>query len=164
MARKPEGYSSIQIALHWLVLFLVAFQYVAHDGIETAWNALRQQQAVPPGSQALTYMHITAGMTVFALALIRIFLRIWGGTPPPPEGEPWLLHLIAETVHYGIYVLLFALPLSGLAAWFLGLELAASVHVLLKNALLAAIALHIAGALFQHFVLRSDVLMRMLRP
>jgi hypothetical protein len=38
------------------------------------------------------------------------------------------------------------------------------VHELLQNVLLVMIALHIAGALFQHFVLRSQVLMRMFRP
>jgi cytochrome b561 len=43
-------------------------------------------------------------------------------------------------------------------------KLAGDVHELLQNVLLVMIALHIAGALFQHFILRSQVLMRMLRP
>lgn len=164
VANMVTGYSPPQLAVHWAVVVLVAFQYVGHNGIEAAWNAVRQQQLPPPGSEMLTYMHIGAGSAVLILALIRIVLRVTRGVPPPPAHEPWLLHVIAETVHYSIYFLLFALPLSGLAAWFLEVQLAASAHVLMKNALLAAISLHIAGALFQHFILRSDVLMRMLRP
>lgn len=36
-------------------------------------------------------------------------------------------------------------------------------HALLTTLLLGAIVLHIAGALFLHFIRRSDVLMRMFR-
>ena len=65
-----------------------------------------------------------------------------------------LLRLFAEIVHVAIYVLLLLLPLSGVAAWFLSIPGADSAHVLLQQALLAAIILHVAGALFQHFVRR----------
>ena len=164
MPKTVTGYSSIQIGLHWAVVVLVAFQYVAHSGIEAAWNALRHDEMPPPGSEALTYLHIGAGGAVLVLALARIGLRLTRGAPPPPADEPRLLQLFAEAVHIAIYILLLLLPLSGLAAWFLEAPVAGSIHVLLKNALLASIALHVAGALFQHFVRRSDVLMRMLRP
>jgi len=164
MAKTTTGYSSIQIALHWAVVVLVAFQYVAHSGMEASWNALRGSEAAPPGSVSLTYLHIGAGVGILLLALTRIGLRLTRGTPSPPGDEPKLLQLFAEGVHYAIYVLLLLLPISGGVAWFLSIEAAGSIHVLLKNVLLAAIFLHVAGALFQHFIRRSDVLMRMLRP
>jgi len=75
-----------------------------------------------------------------------------------------MLQLLSEVVHVAIYALLLLLPVSGLVAWFFSVPAAGTIHVLLKNALLAAIVLHVAGALFQHFIRRSDVLMRMLRP
>ena len=161
--RKVTGYSPLQMALHWIVVVLVAFQFVAHDGIERAWRAYLQGETPPPGV-GLTYLHIAAGLLVLVLALLRIFLRLSRGAPAPPEDEPRLLHLTAEIVHGSIYVLLLLLPATGLVAWCFGVEVAGDAHELLQNVLLAAIALHVCGALFQHFVLRSQVLMRMFRP
>lgn len=82
----------------------------------------------------------------------------------PPPDEPRLLQIAAEAVHGLIYLLLFLLPISGSVAWFLGVEAAGDAHGLFKNLLLGAIVLHITGALFQHFIRRSDVLMRMFKP
>ncbi len=164
MPKTTTGYSSIQIALHWAVVVLVAFQYVAHSGMEASWNALHSDAALTSGTPLLTYLHIAAGVAILLLALTRIGLRVTRGAPSPPSDEPKLLQLFAEGVHYTIYVLLLLLPLSGVAAWFFSIQPAAAIHVLLKNLLLAAIFLHVAGALFQHFIRRSDVLMRMLRP
>lgn len=164
MQKTVSGYSSLQIGLHWAVVVLVTFQYVAHSGIERVWNALQRPDIQPAAPGVLTYLHIGAGVTILLLALTRIALRMTRGAPPPPADEPRLLQLFAEIVHVAIYVLLCLLPLSGMAAWFLSMPAAGNVHVLLQQALLLAITLHVAGALFQHFVRRSDVLMRMLRP
>ena len=166
MATKNEvtGYSPAQMALHWIVVVLVAFQFLAHDGIEDAWRAFVRSEPLPAGNPVLAYMHIVAGIAVLLLALIRIYLRFTRGAPAPPADEPRFLQLVAEAVHWSIYGLLLLLPLSGGVAWFLGVEPAGDAHELLQKLLLAAIALHVAGALFQHFILRSQVLMRMLRP
>lgn len=164
MQKSVTGYSALQIGLHWAVVVLVAFQYVAHSGIEAAWNALRRDEVPPADTAALTYLHIGAGILVLLLAVARIGLRSTRGVPPPPADEPRMLQLLSEAVHVAIYALLLLLPVSGLVAWFLAVPAAGAIHVLLKNALLAAIVLHVAGALFQHFIRRSDVLMRMLRP
>ncbi|MCR5858617.1 cytochrome b [Mesorhizobium sp. J428] len=164
MAAKVTGYSRAQVALHWIVLVLVAFQFLAHDGIEKAWRGFRSGQPTPTDAAVLTNMHIGAGTLVLMLALLRIYLRLTRGAPPPPADEPRLLQLAAEAVHLLIYALLIALPLSGAVAWFAGVAASAKVHEWLTNALLGAIAVHIGGALFQHFVRRSDVLMRMLSP
>lgn len=164
MQKPVTGYSSLQIGLHWTVVVLVAFQYVAHSGMEAAWGALRRNEVPPADTVALTYLHIAAGTLVLLLALTRIGLRFTRGAPPPPADEPRLLQLLSEVVHVAIYGLLLLLPLSGLVAWFLEIPAAGVIHVLLQYALLVAIALHVAGALFQHFIRRTDVLMRMLRP
>jgi cytochrome b561 len=72
------------------------------------------------------------------------------------------LRLLARITHLVIYALIFILPLSGAAAWFLQVPGAGLVHVVGKNVLLYVVLLHIAGALVQHFVLKSDVLRQML--
>jgi cytochrome b561 len=164
MTKKVTGYSRGQVALHWSVAVLVAFQYVAHDGIVTSWRAYEDGKPPPSDMEILTYMHIVSGALVLLLALARLYLRFTRGAPSPPADEPWLLKMSGEAVHALIYVLIVLLPISGMVAWFAGIELAATVHVWLQNILLAAIALHIAGGLFQHFIRRSDVLMRMFKP
>lgn len=165
MARNVTGYSPMQIVLHWTVVVLVAFQFLAHAGIEQSWRAfIRGDEVADADATTLTYLHIAAGVLIFLLALARIYLRLTRGAPSPPVDEPRFLQVIAEAVHGSIYLLLLLLPISGSITWFLGIEAAGAVHRLLKNLLLAAIVLHIAGALFQHFVRRSDVLMRMFKP
>jgi len=164
MSKTTAGYSPAQIGLHWAVVVLVAFQFAAHNGIEAAWTALLRSGDSRAGTVVLAYMHIGAGMAIFVLALVRIYLRLTRGAPPPPADEPKLLQLLAESVHVAIYGLLLVLPLTGMAAWFVPLPVAGSIHALLTNALLAAISLHVAGALFQHFIRRSEVLVRMFRP
>lgn len=154
----------MQIALHWAVVVLVAMQFVTHDGIEDAWRAFMRGEPPPSGGFALTALHIGGGALVLLLALARIYLRLTRGAPSPPADEPRLLQLAAEAVHGLIYLLLLALPVSGAVAWFGGIALAGETHELLQNVLLGAIFLHVGGAIFQHFVLRSQVLMRMFRP
>lgn len=163
MAKHVQGYSRVQVALHWSVLVLVAFQFLAHDGIEAAWRAHTRDAAASGDERALAYLHVGVGLTVLLLVLARLYLRFTRGVPAPPPDDPPAMQLVADLTHWLIYALLFALPLSGGVAWFAGVEPAADVHEVLQQLLLLAIALHVAGALFQHFIRRSDVLMRMFR-
>ena len=60
--------------------------------------------------------------------------------------------------------MLLILPLSGIAAWFGGVGQAMGMHRLMESLLLPLVGLHVCGALYQRFVLGSDVLARMTRP
>lgn len=163
MSRTITGYSTTQVALHWAVAVLVAFQFVASDGIERAWRAFENGEAMAADNAPLTYLHIAAGILILLLIAARIALRLTRGAPPPPADEPRLLQIAGEAVHHAIYVLLVLLPVSGSIAWFAGVQQAGAAHVLFQNLLLVAIGLHIGGALFQHFIRRSNVMMRMLQ-
>ena len=164
MSSNVTGYSTLQVALHWVVVVLVAFQFLAHDEIEASWRAFRDMEPASGTAAPLAYAHIAAGILVLILAMARIYLRASRGAPPPPADEPRILQLVAEAVHGAIYILLLLIPLSGIVAWFFGIDDAGDAHELLTSLLLVAIALHVAGALFQHFVRRSGVLMRMFKP
>ena len=54
--------------------------------------------------------------------------------------------------------------MTGALAWFVGVGAAGEVHELAKPVIIAAVVMHTAGALWQHFYARTDVLRRMLRP
>jgi len=157
----PKGYSGLQIGLHWAVVALVAIQYLAHDGIEAAWRAYRRGEAAGTEGSELVWLHVVAGAAIFVLALWRVYLRLTRGAPPLPQKEPAPLRLLAQATHVLIYVLLIGMPISGSVAWFGGVEPAAGAHVLAKTVLLALIVLHVAGAFFQQFVLRTNILARM---
>jgi cytochrome b561 len=146
---STQGYSATQIMLHWTVALLVAFQFFLNHGIGDAFRAIM-------GGEEPT------GLLILMLALWRIVLRLTLGAPPAPENEGPLLRRVAKITHVALYVLILLVPLSGAAAWFGTLGGAAAAHNILKLLLLAVVLLHIAGALVQHFVFRSDVLMRML--
>lgn len=165
MARpSPNGYSTAQVTLHWLVVLLIIFQFLAHDGMEAAWRAFERGQPTPADSQTFAYLHVAAGILVLLFAAARLFLRFTRGAPKLPPQQPAALKGIAHGVHWGIYLLLFLLPISGSVAWFGGVAQAAEGHELMKNILLVLVGLHVAGALFEHFVLKTPVLMRMMRP
>ncbi len=68
---------------------------------------------------------------------------------------------MAKATHFLIYALIIGMPISGAVAWFGGVPGAAAAHVLAKSVLLVLVILHVAGALFQQFLLKSNVLTRM---
>ncbi len=160
---RPAGYSRLQIWLHWTVAALIALQVAFHEGIETVRAAARGGPAATESDAFMADMHVAVGISVFALALIRLGLRLRRGAPAVPEAEWPPLRLLARLTHFLLYTLILAMPLSGAAAWFGGVEAAARAHGIMMVALAALVALHFAGALYQHFFLRTNVLRRMLR-
>ncbi|MEZ5930640.1 MAG: cytochrome b [Alphaproteobacteria bacterium] len=159
---SPTSYSLPQIALHWVVAVVIAAQYLLDDGIGEAWHAVRDGLA--PTYGPLVLAHIVGGVLVLALVAWRLGLRLRHGAPPPPEDEHPALQKAAKATHWALYALLIILPVSGLVAWFGGIRDAAEVHEILTNVLLGLVGLHVAAALFHHFVLKSEVMRRMVRP
>lgn len=153
-------FSPLQILLHWGVALLILSQFLTDDAMGQAWRALRRGTAEP--DSLLAPLHVLGGLLVLTLAVWRIALRVTYKTPPAAVGEPRLLRLAAAGTHILLYLLLLALPATGLAAWFGGIRPAAGLHETLATLLLVTIALHLAGAAYQQFVLRSDVVARML--
>ncbi len=152
-------YSRTQIILHWVIVLLVAFQYLAHDSIVALWSA-RMRGDIPDAPTP--DLHVLFGIVIFALMLWRFYLLFRNGASDLPENEPRWARILARSTQGLIYLALIILPLSGALAWFFGVQSGALVHGLIKNLLLALIFLHIAGALVQQFWFKSDVLMKML--
>ncbi|TAH64756.1 MAG: cytochrome B [Rhodopseudomonas palustris] len=158
----PAGYSRTQIALHWIVVALVAAQYIFKDAIAHAWMAW--QQELPFAFDPRILAHVVVGQLILALIGWRLVLRMRRGAPPSPEDEPAPMRAIAKLSHAGFYVILAALSASGAAAWFGDIAPAAKLHNLLKTLLLALVVLHVLAALLHHVVLKTDVIRRMIQP
>jgi len=159
---SPTGYTRTQIRLHWITVALVALQYILHDTISDAWDA--QLDGATVEFHPLIAQHVLVGSVIAVLVIWRLSLRYSVGAPPPPEDEHPALKLVSHVTHWAFYALLILLPFSGGMAWLRGIEQAAQAHNVMKFALLALIALHVAAALMHHFVKKNGVLLRMRNP
>ncbi|MEX0970507.1 MAG: cytochrome b/b6 domain-containing protein [Paracoccaceae bacterium] len=157
---KPPNYRRSQIILHWVILLLIAFNIIAHDGMKAMYKAREDSTALASVDAVFGYLHIIVGISVLVLAVLRLGLRLRHGAPAAPAG-PRAQQIASHVVHWAIYVLLFTLPLSGMSAWFANIPAAADAHELMKGALLLLVALHVAAALFHQFWLKDNLMARM---
>ena len=94
--------------LHWLVAGLIIAQYILAELAEAAEDRVEILNQL-----AVLANHKSIGITILALAIVRIVLRF--KSPPPalpatmPKWQVWGSHLS----HILLYGFLFALPLSG---------------------------------------------------
>jgi cytochrome b561 len=163
--------------LHWLVAVLI----VANLGLGLTMAGM---PGITPTKLRYFNWHKWVGVTVFGLVLLRTAWRLWHRPPALPDSMPrWERHAAAAS-HAALYVLMFALPLSGyfysLAAGFpvvyLGLfplpvliepdpvlkEPLVALHHGLAWTMTALLLLHVGAALKHRFVDRDEVLQRML--
>lgn len=161
---RTNGYSRFQIALHWMVAALVVFQIIGHETILRTVDAF-EKNALPDATDALfANLHVVAGMLIFLFAVWRIYLLVTRGAPDLPENEHPALKIVAKATHGILYLLLLGMPVSGAVAWFGGVDAAAFAHGTAKYVLMPLVLVHVLGALAHHFVLKTDVLRRMVKP
>ncbi|MEE9322484.1 MAG: cytochrome b/b6 domain-containing protein [Granulosicoccus sp.] len=157
------GYSKVQIVLHWAITLLVIQQVVLHEGIVEFSEALRTGGTTTAVQLLMTRMHVLLGLLVFILAITRVWARIKYKAPPPAENEKPVLIMLSRLTHLALYVVVLLMPISGSLAWFGELEIAAKGHGIAKFVLVAFVLLHVVGALYHHFVLKDNIMKRMLR-
>ncbi len=169
-------WGAVSKLLHWAIVALVITQFVLAN---LAGN-------LPLGMAKLGMLarHKSVGITVLALALLRLLWRSTQPAPALPAGMPTPQRWLAQGTHLLLYLLLLAMPLSGWlmssaknypVSWFGLLQLpdlvapGEATFTAMRNAheamaaLLALTALlHLLGALKHHFFDRDDVLRRML--
>jgi cytochrome b561 len=156
------GYSARQIALHWIVFVLVAFQYFTGGDMTHLFRAAHDGRPTDVGS-IWAPVHIAAGLAILATMLWRVMLRRTVGAPPAAKQHP-ALQALASAVHVGLYIDLIGAALVGLAAYFWLPELAGLHRLMVRPILSILFVLHVIGALWHWLVVRDDVMTRMLRP
>lgn len=161
---RPTGYSSLQIGLHWTIAALIAFQLLAHDAMEDAFDDLVDGGRLRGDELTGAWLHAGVGATILVLALVRLVVRLQRGAPPPHRDKPAFLNWIAAATHWALYGFILVMPIVGAIAWFGLIEDAGDIHSFAAKVLLSLIGLHVVGALGEHFVFRNDTLKRMLAP
>jgi cytochrome b561 len=156
------SYSLSQRFLHWAVALLIFFNLLFPDGMNIWHRLMRRGQVPTPEQISSANIHAYIGIAILLLAVLRLGLRFTKGVPDEIAQEPVIFRLAARLAHAGLYILIFAMPLSGIAAYYFGIDPAGSFHAdVLKIILWALIAAHVAGALVHQFYWKSNVLRRM---
>jgi cytochrome b561 len=175
LRNTADTYGNLAKFLHWAIVLLIVPQYFLAEAAHDLPNGVEKLQ--------LYTWHKSLGMLVLLLALVRIGWKLANRGLPGPIGEPWQ-RKAAAAGHGLLYLLILAQPLTGwlmssaanypvtLFGWFqfpalIGEnhdlhESLEEVHELLFTLMLVVVAVHIAAALYHHFILRDGVLRRML--
>ena len=168
-------YTRTAIALHWLVALAVIVQF--------CWGWWMQGiPKQPPGLRADAFnLHKSIGLTIMMLMTVRLLWR-WRHPPPAFPAMPKWQAALAHVIHATLYAVLLLHPLSGYLGSvysgypvkLFGLTLPpwghsdpalknffSASHFVTSWVLLAAVALHVAGALKHALVDRDGLLTRM---
>ena len=173
---RAVRYRKIVMWIHWITALLVVTQVA----LGFTFNEFMERG--PARSEVFAW-HRTVGATILILALVRLAVRLLNPPPPYPSDYPKWQRFVAVWNHRLFYVLLIALPLTGLAAasaraengWVplkFGLKLPAipgispdsdvgDVHVVLVWTTLALVVLHVSAALYNQFWSPTNVADRM---
>lgn len=170
-------YGSLVIAMHWLMLVVLALVYACMElrGLATKGSDLHN---------SIKSLHFSLGLCVIGLVVLRLAIRGVAGTAPavrPPI--PRWQDLLARSMHYALYAFMIVTPILG---WLtlsaagepiplFGLSVPPLVgadesladqvkelHETLATAGYFLVGLHAAAALLHHYIRRDNTLVRML--
>ena len=169
-------YGAVTKIFHWTIALLVICLLIVGLTMDE----------LPMGSLKLEVytLHKSFGMTVLALMIGRICWHIYNRRPDEVAGLPRWQKIAAQAVHYSLYLLLLAQPLTG---WllssaagrpvsFFGLftlpdlvpvdkaasKIYAERHETIGYLIMIVVGLHVAAALKHHFIDKDIVLKRMM--
>ncbi|MAB14265.1 cytochrome b [Parvibaculum sp.] len=184
LSNSQDRYGILSITLHWLVAIL----FLAMLAIGLVMTRL---PLTDPLTFPLYQLHKSIGATLFLLMAVRLVLRLAVGVPDLPAGLTPFERFAARATHAGLYAILLAMPLTGwvvvsaspfgIATLLYGVvplphigfieaspdkaaieNVASWVHTVLAALGTGLLLLHVAAALWHHFMRRDEVLMRML--
>jgi cytochrome b561 len=174
--RMRARYTRTAIGLHWIIFLAIAGMMILGfyvHGLHFSPTRIR-----------LVNYHKWSGVTLFLLVLFRLLWRLSHEPPPLPDTMSRLTRRAALASHRLLYLLMFAIPLSGWlmssamgyqTVWFgivplpnlvqrsapLGAHLL-ELHATLNFVLIILAAGHAGAALKHHFIDHDDVLKRMM--
>lgn len=171
------NYTPTARALHWLIAVLVVTLIIV--------GLVMTRMPEGPAQTFLFDLHRSVGWTILPLMLVRLAYRVTHPAPPLPADVPEIQKLAAHASHWLLYAALIAQPLIGWLGmstfgepirffWLIDIpriwskdealsEKLFAVHDYLGFAIALLVVVHVAAALFHHFVRRDEVLIRMVR-
>lgn len=167
-------YTSTAIAFHWLMALIIIANF--------ALGVTMSDMPRSPEKLQFVSWHKWAGISLLGLVALRFLWRAFADRPPLLPSPAWQRR-VAKLTHFLLYVLMFAIPISGwlmssaggIPVVYLGLfplpdlvvkdkqlfDLLKEVHEILNYTLLGLVILHVLGVLKHQFVDRDATLARM---
>ncbi len=177
VASADDRFDQTSMILHWLTVLLLVVQFAsiwAHEAVDHHSNLAAE----------FLSLHRSAGVLTWVVVVARLcWRRYFAYLPPFPSSIPQFQQTVAKANEYGLYILLLAMPITGLMRVLLRgqpfellvwqipalLEpdpavrsLFVQAHAIGAKALMVLIAMHVGAAMFHRLVLRDGVLQRML--
>ncbi len=167
-------YHPVLVTLHWLLAAMIILALFM-GGI-----FLAEMPNDDPSKVFGLRGHMTFGIAILALMLVRMVVRARSEKPPRADAGNPLLTAFSGLVHWALYIAAIAMALSGVA-----LAIAAGlpailfggsgdplpvdffvypprmVHGILANVLAVLVLVHIAGFLYHQFIRRDGLFRRM---
>jgi cytochrome b561 len=175
LKNTADSYGIVAKGFHWLLFLMLGFSLIAG-------NVLASMPKGPEKLQAAG-MHKSFGVLLLLLILARFVWRLINETPKDPEGTPAIQRLLAHAMHWALYALMFAQPLTGILmsqaagypVSFFGLfelpvlldkdpslaQFFRGAHGIVWILLLTAVVGHAGAALHHHFIRKDNVLKQM---
>ena len=172
-----QRYTKTAMLIHWLSALLIIAAFFL--GL-----TMTEIHGITPTKLKYYSWHKWLGVTVLLLAVLRVLWRRANQPPPHPLGMPAWQAMAADATHLLLYLLIFAVPLSGylyssaagVPVVYLGLiplptlieanaelkPILKTVHYVLTMTMAAAVVGHVLAALKHQFIDRDGVLRRML--
>lgn len=110
---RPEtgtrNYTVVAVVLHWAIAAAIVGNFALglwmHEAIDV--------EATRAHAVAVFQLHKSIGLSVLVLSVIRLLWRLSHRAPPLPANTPAWERIAAYVTHTVLYVLMFAIPLSG---------------------------------------------------
>lgn len=173
-ANPVSRHHPLLVMLHWLLAAMI-LAMLGVGFLLLAPMSNNDQQKI-----GILLVHMSAGMLILALTMVRFFVRLWATRPADATTGNVGLDRLAALTHYGFYVLVLLMAVTGLATAILG-GLNRSVfqgageplpptfaiyptfvaHFYLALALAGLIILHVLAAFYHQFGRKDRLLRRM---
>lgn len=175
MKNTRSQYGAVAKTFHWGLLLLLTFSIIAGNILAS----------MPKGTEKLEMagMHKSFGAILLTLILLRLVWRLINETPRLPDDTTAIQATLAKGMHWPLYGLMFAQPLSGMLmsqaagfpVSFFGLfefpvflaknpelaKLFLGMHGTVWILLILAVIGHAGAALHHHFIKKDNVLKQM---
>ncbi|MDC7789084.1 cytochrome b [Rhodoplanes sp. TEM] len=168
-------YDSFTQAVHWLTLIAVAGVFVS--------GQIMDDMARGPARTQMIGLHVSVGLLVLVMTVLRLARRVAAPQPEPIPGSP-LVQMAARAMHLTLYILLVLVPVVGMAmVWAKGRsvgvfglftlppliapdrELAdrlGDMHEIGATLIVILAGVHALAAIVHHAVLKDGAIARML--
>ncbi len=105
MTPARSHYTTVAIGLHWLIAAAILFQIIL------GWRMGDLPKG--PVTYAIFQLHKSIGISILLLSLARLAWRLMNAPPLPPSRQPAWERIASQVVHWGFYVIMIGLPVTG---------------------------------------------------